>query len=104
MQVLHGLADWQCSWGQPDQAEAACQPEILQELPEVLQSLAFPEPPEIREAPELVEQQRRYRAEPAKGCRRRAVMFSGDDARWRGALHGDRSQQRSDTTRRVRRR
>jgi hypothetical protein len=24
--VPHGLADWQRSWGQPDQAEAACQP------------------------------------------------------------------------------
>src|ERR1700737_4378799 len=62
--MLYDLADRQSPRRQHDEAEAAYQAEVLQEFPEMLHALAFVEPPEIRKPPELVEQHRRYHAEP----------------------------------------
>ena len=64
-------------------------PKFFRNSQKCSQSLAFLEPPEIRKAPELVEQHRRYHAEPRQDEGSEPVVPSRDDADRRRELDDD---------------
>src|SRR6185437_12293429 len=78
--MLRDLADRQGARRQHDEPQPADEAEILQELPEMLETLARLETPECRKAPELMEQHRGNDAEAGEDEGGKAVMPAGDDA------------------------